>query len=84
MPEEIIETEEVTETDIETETEAATETDIETETEAATVETVTVVPGAEDSLFAISRQLDRMYVLGFAILITLCILCLFTVIRRSD
>lgn len=78
MPEEIIETEEITETG------AGTENGIEEETESTTVETFIIVPGTEDSLSAISRQLDRMYVLGFVILIVLCIMCLFTVIRRSD
>lgn len=90
MPEEIIETEEITETAAGTEngagtaTETAAETDVETDTEAGTVETVIIVPVIEDSLSAISRQLDRMYVLGFVILIVLFIMCLFTVIRRSD
>lgn len=56
----------------------------ESETETGTVEAVTIVPSAEDSLFAISKRLDAMYILGYAILFSLCILCLFTVIRRSD
>lgn len=86
MPEEIIETEigpeDVTETGAGTEIGIVTETEAGTETE--TVETIIIVPSAEDSLFAISKRLDSLYILGYGILFSLCLLCIFTIIRRSD
>lgn len=78
MPEEIIETEEITETG------AGTDNGIEEETEAATVETVIIVPVIEDSLSAISKRLDSVFVLGSVIAFLLAVLCVFTIVRRSD
>lgn len=72
MPEEIIETE------------IGAENVTKSESETGTIEAITVVPSSEDSLFVISERLDSMYILVCVILFLLCILCLFTVIRRSD
>lgn len=70
----------------EIETESLTEdvTETETGTEVETVETIIIVPGYEEGLSGISGILNRISVTCFIIAFLLLVLCLFTIVRRSD
>ena len=66
----------------EIETEALTET--ETGAEVETVETIIIVPGAEEELSGIFGRLNEISVACFLIVFLLAVLCVFTIVRRLD
>lgn len=70
----------------EIETEALTEALTETETgaEVETVETIIIVPGAEEELSGIVGRLNKISVACFLIVFLLAVLCVFTIVRRPD